>query len=155
MGLRKRTMLSWEEVVQLSYDLAEQIRGKKVNPDAVVGIHPSGYAPAHLVARELGIPSGLVLSSRAFRPSKDVNDVILINDRTDELSYFLAEPKLHAAGITRVQRAVLVSSEREPSGFYAAKQRGRIIFPWDEKSPFHDKYRQQIPSLTRTLIQHA
>ncbi|ADM27066.1 phosphoribosyltransferase [Ignisphaera aggregans DSM 17230] len=143
-------VLSWNDIVDLSLELARKIMLSKYVPDAIVAILRGGYIVAKLVSDYLGIEHISTLEikfykgigEKAERPiviSPIVHDlrgkkVLIVDDVADSgrtLQVAIDIVRLHGAKDVRTATLYLKPWSITMPDYYVADTKSWIVFPWE------------------------
>lgn len=143
--------LSWEQVANLSQELAAKIKTSGFEPDYLVGITVGGLIPLGLLAEELDIRNILTVSASSYEgkeqrelevrylPNVDIaGKKILLIDEVSETGQTLQ----HIASLLKekyqpseLRTATLVVNVKESKfhpDFYSLEAHEWMIFPWEK-----------------------
>ncbi len=143
-------VLTWNDIVDLSLELAKKIMLSKYMPEAVVAILRGGYIVAKLVSDYLGIEHISTLEikfykgigEKAERPivtSPIVHDlrgkkVLIVDDVADSgrtLQVAMDIVRLHGAKDVRTATLYLKPWSITMPDYYVADTKSWIVFPWE------------------------
>lgn len=154
MDPKNKVFITWEQVDEMTDNIAQQIKGDGINPipiKAIIGIPRGGLVPAVLLSHKLSVPMITILEYQNnvddFISRLSANEVLVVDDICDSGKTLLWP------GYKDCLTAVLIQKHedmaKKQATFHARfmdyhELHDWIVFPWEKKdsSPYADHSKQ-------------
>jgi len=128
--LENKMLLSWDDVVNVTDKIAEQINNLDKKPLYLYGIPRGGLIPATLLSHKTGIKYQQILSVYSNSSLKDFSDVLIVDDICDSgktlESILKTYPKCQTASLYYKEKASI-----KPNIYGELVGDEWIVFPWE------------------------
>ncbi len=143
---------SWEQITQLSKELAQKIKESGFKPDCLIGVAIGGLIPLGLLAQELNVGNVLIVGATSYTgkeqgklkinylPEADLaGKKILLVDEVSETGKTLQgivaalKKKYHPGELRTATLAVNIKTSKFRPDFCPLEVEEWTIFPWEKE----------------------